>query len=614
MEVKEQLKLKELLFIMKQMPKTIKLIFTLERSLFLKLILFSIITGILPIVSLYISQELINSLVTIRKDVSVVISIFLTYLGVSFCSELISQVSEYYNGKFQLNIGYKLNYKVMKKSSNLALKDFENPEIYDKLERVTKEISYKPYQIIQAIITMTTSFVTLLSSIAFLMSWNPKVSLLLLVIPVISLFYFLKIGQQEFFIHWKRAGQERKSWYISYILTHDFSFKELKLYNLKDYLLNKYWDIKKSFIDQDTKILRKKTYLNLIYEIAVQLVGAVIIFIAIMSAFAGKIMVGNVMSYIRSVSLVQSHSQSIMTSIYSIYNSNLYMNQLYEFLELREEKNQGHKKQIVEPIHSVIFQNVSFIYPNQGEQTLNHINVSLNKGERIAIVGPNGSGKSTFIKLLTGLYEVQQGDILVNGVNIKELDMDSYMEQIAALFQDFMKYEMTLKENIGFGQIDKLHQTNKMHEVLDIVKADFLKGHSSYQFDTQLGLWFDDGRQLSGGQWQKIALARAYFREASLYILDEPSSALDPIAEKETFDTFFSLSKDKIGIFISHRLVAAKLADRIIVMDKGEIVGIGTHEELLKTCPLYKKMDESENYMNPLEEDGTKWEEALYQG
>ncbi|MBO3793616.1 ABC transporter ATP-binding protein [Bacillus subtilis] len=614
MEVKEQLKLKELLFIMKQMPKTIKLIFTLERSLFLKLILFSIITGILPIVSLYISQELINSLVTIRKDVSVVISIFLTYLGVSFCSELISQVSEYYNGKFQLNIGYKLNYKVMKKSSNLALKDFENPEIYDKLERVTKEISYKPYQIIQAIITMTTSFVTLLSSIAFLMSWNPKVSLLLLVIPVISLFYFLKIGQQEFFIHWKRAGQERKSWYISYILTHDFSFKELKLYKLKDYLLNKYWDIKKSFIDQDTKILRKKTYLNLIYEIAVQLVGAVIIFIAIMSAFAGKIMVGNVMSYIRSVSLVQSHSQSIMTSIYSIYNSNLYMNQLYEFLELKEEKNQGHKKQIVEPIHSVIFQNVSFIYPNQGEQTLNHINVSLNKGERIAIVGPNGSGKSTFIKLLTGLYEVQQGDILVNGVNIKELDMDSYMEQIAALFQDFMKYEMTLKENIGFGQIDKLHQTNKMHEVLDIVKADFLKGHSSYQFDTQLGLWFDEGRQLSGGQWQKIALARAYFREASLYILDEPSSALDPIAEKETFDTFFSLSKDKIGIFISHRLVAAKLADRIIVMDKGEIVGIGTHEELLKTCPLYKKMDESENYMNPLEEDGTKWKEALYQG
>ncbi|MCY8454817.1 ABC transporter ATP-binding protein/permease [Bacillus spizizenii] len=614
MEVKEQLKLKELLFIMKQMPKTIKLIFTLERSLFLKLILFSIITGILPIVSLYISQELINSLVTIRKDVSIVITIFLTYLGVSFCAELISQISEYYNGKFQLNIGYKLNYKVMKKSSNLGLKDFENPEIYDKLERVTKEISYKPYQIIQAIITMTTSFVTLLSSIAFLMSWNPKVSLLLLVIPVISLFYFLKIGQQEFFIHWKRAGKERKSWYISYILTHDFSFKELKLYNLKDYLLNKYWDIKKSFIEQDTKILRKKTYLNLIYEIAVQLVGAVIIFVAIMSAFAGKIMVGNVMSYIRSVSLVQNHSQSIMTSIYSIYNSNLYMNQLYEFLELKEEKSQGHKKQIVEPIHSVVFQNVSFMYPNQGEQTLKHINISLHKGERIAIVGPNGSGKSTFIKLLTGLYEVQQGDILINGISIKELDMDSYMNQIAALFQDFMKYEMTLKENIGFGQVDKLHQTNKMHEVLDIVKADFLKSHSSYQFDTQLGLWFEEGRQLSGGQWQKIALARAYFREASLYILDEPSSALDPIAEKETFDTFFSLSKEKIGIFISHRLVAAKLADRIIVMDKGEIVGIGTHEELLKTCPLYKKMDESENYMNPLEEEGSKWKEALYQG
>lgn len=598
MEVKENMIFKDIVASLKELPKTFKLILNLERSLFFKILILSLITGIIPVISLYLSQELINSIVKIQTELKMVFVFFGIYIALGFVSETLSQILEYYNSKFQLRIGYKLNYIVMDKGSSLKLEDFEDPQVYDKIERVTKEVAFKPFQIFQAIISLITAFVTLTSAILFLMAWNPGVAGLLLIIPIVSLYYFLKIGQQEFFIQWKRAEAERKTWYLSYILTHDFSFKEIKMYNLKDYFLNAYKKLREDFIKQDIGILKKKTKFTIVYEISVQIVGAIVILLAIIAAYAGKIMVGNVMSYIRSVSLIQSNSQLILGNIYAIYHSNLYMNQLFDFLDFKKEKNLmvSTPKETIEAIETIELKNICFKYKNNDKYSLRNINLKIKKGERIAIVGPNGSGKSTLIKLLTGLYDIQSGTILINGKNIQEIELNKYMKQIAVLFQDFMKYEMTLKENIGFGFVDKIRNKEEMELVLDKVKAEFLKEDSSYNLNMQLGLWFNEGRQLSGGQWQKVALARAYFRNASLYVLDEPSSALDPIAEKETFDTFFELSINKIGVFISHRLVAARLADRIIVMDQGELVGEGTHQELLNECSVYRQMDESEKY------------------
>lgn len=435
----------------------------------------SLITGIIPIISLYVSQELINSLVRIQTELKTVLIIFCIYIAVSFFSDIISQISEYYNTKFQFSMNYKLNYVIMEKSSKLSLEDFENPEVYDKLERITREVAYKPYQIFQSAITMITAIVTLISALTFLMVWNPTMSMLMLLVPVISLFYFLRIGQQEFFMQWKRTGEERRSWYLNYILTHDFSFKEVKLYRLKDYILEGYWNIKKKFMAQDTYILRKKTIFNLIYEVLVQIVGAIVIVVAILAAYTGKIMVGNVLSYIRSVGLVQSNSQSIINNIYSIYNSNLYMNQLFEFLEYREEHTNDDQttQRLEKPIYAVDIQNVSFQYPSSEQLSLQNVELSFRAGERVAIVGPNGSGKSTLIKLLAGLYQIQEGDIKLNDISIKNLHQESYMQQMAVLFQDYMKYEMTLQENIGFGQITKIDQTDQIKKSLNNVRADF---------------------------------------------------------------------------------------------------------------------------------------------
>ena len=228
-------------------------------------------------------------------------------------------------------------------------------------------------------------------------------------------------------------------------------------------------------------------------------------------------------------------------------------------------------------------------YPNSPNVVLNNINLNIKKGERVAIVGANGSGKSTLVKLISKLYEVKENSILYNGISLNNYNEAQLKNCIAVLFQDFTKYEMTVRENVGFGNIESIDNDENMKKALDKASATFISN-----LDEQLGLWFQDGRQLSGGQWQKIAIARTFFRDASLYILDEPSSALDPIAEKEVIDMFLKMTEDKIGIFISHRLSTAMLADRIIVMNEGEIVGNGTHQELIKNNFVYKKMYELE--------------------
>lgn len=598
MEVKETFRLRDLLFTLRQLPRTLQLVFRLEGRLFTVIAVLSLITGLAPIATLYISQELINSLVHIQAGIQPILWLFGTYIVVTLLSELISQTMDYYNTRFQFSMNYKLNYMIMEKSGRLALEDFENPEVYDRLERITREISYKPFQIFQSFIAMATAAVTLVSAIIFLMTWNWFIAVLLLLVPILSLFYFLRIGQQEFFIQWKRTGEERRAWYLNYILTHDFSFKEVKLYGLKGYILEHYLRIKRKFLQQDTTVLRRKTAFNFIYEIIVQIVGAAVILLAILSAYAGRIMVGNVLSCIRSVGMVQSNSQAIINQIYAIYNSNLYMNQLFEFLEYREEVIPEHLQagDYTETIREIDIEHVSFAYPGSEQRSLENISLTFHAGERVAIVGPNGSGKSTLIKLLSGLYRLQHGSIRINGQSMEQIHPADYSNQLAVLFQDYMKYEMTLQENIGFGQVERMQDTERMKATLERMQAHFVREQGDYNLDMQLGLWFDEGRQLSGGQWQKIALARTYFRDASVYILDEPSAALDPIAEKETFDTFFRLSRQKIGIFISHRLVAAQQANRIIVMDQGRIVGEGVHEQLLRDCPVYRQMYESENY------------------
>ncbi len=591
----EKINFRELIKSLKQMPKTIHILMKVDKVSFITIVILHIITGIIPIITLFLSQEFINAII-VNMAFKDTIKIFAIYIVACFVSEMIDQLQNYIQSRYQNLLQYRLQYFVMEECTKMSLSDFESSQMYDRIEKITGEVSFQPYQMFSSIIGMITAIITMLSAIVYLWMWNVFATIILIVVPVFSMIFYLKIGKQEFEMMWRRASEERKIWYFSHLLTRDFSFKEVLVLGLKDYFLNKHRYITNHFLEENMKNLKRKTAFQILYDIVVSSIGYVIIGVAVFSAYIGKILAGNVVSCIRSIGMIQSNSQVVMQNIYGIYSCTLYMNMLFDFLAYSGANREWSPAMKVDCIEEIRMEDVSFSYDGE-HNVLDHIRLDIKKGEKIALVGPNGSGKSSLLKVIAGLYKLKEGTIYVNSLNRDDIDTKSYYNQLSILFQDYVKYELSLKENIGFGCISDIQNEKKMKDILERLSLQALKGEDGkYDLDMQLGNWFGNGRQLSQGQWQKVALARTYFKDASVYILDEPNAALDTVSEKEVFQSFFKLCEKKIGVYISHRLNAAQMADRIIVMDHGKIVAEGKHETLMKTCEIYQKLYQAETY------------------
>lgn len=596
----KKMKLKDIFNTLITVPKTIKLIFNIESKVFIKVIILSILNGIFPIILLYFSQRFINTLTLGVSYKNKIIVVFFLYSIISIISGIVLKISNYIENKFQLSLSFNLNYLIMEMVGEFELADIENPDIYNKIKKVTQEASYKPFQIFKAITGLITSITMLIAILIYISMWRIEATIILMIIPMISLILFLKIGQIEFIMQWKRAGDERKSWYLIHLLTNDNNFKEIKLYGLNNYLLSYFSNLQNRFIKENLKISKSKSIFYINLDILSQLVNIFIICMAIFDLVNNKIFIGNIVSMISAISMINTNSNSFIENTYIIYNSSLYMEELFELVTKGENSkdlkykvnNSNHSKDI----NNIVIKDLEFSYSQNNKNVLDKVSLTLKKGELVAIVGKNGSGKSTLIKLISGLYAPTKGSIKYDNIDSKKLDKKFFKNKISVLFQDYTKYEMTLRENIGFGNIGDIYNDKKILDILEKLNLDFLKDNNKFNLDMQLGNWFMNGKQLSGGQWQKVALARTFFNNSSVYILDEPSASLDPIAEKEIFEEFIKLSKNKIAIFISHRLVAAKQAEKIIVLDNGKIVDIGTHEYLIKKCKVYKQIYNSEKY------------------
>ncbi|URZ18746.1 Putative multidrug export ATP-binding/permease protein (plasmid) [Clostridium felsineum DSM 794] len=590
---KQNITIKDIIKSFKYWPRLLSLLWGVSKSNLIIIIVLTLINGLTPTLSLLASQHLINEVqIHMNKYFAAVLTAFIVFIIISLVTDFFGGIVVYFQTVYQKVLIYKLNVTLMEKANSLSLSDFENSEIYDKLSRAKNQVSYRPYQILNSILTVMSSIVTLVSSMLVVLAWKPWIIIVLIIFPVISSIYTLKVGQLEFMIQWKRAPKERRAWYLSYLLTNDQSFKEIKLYGIGNHILKKYKDLNKEFYDQDKYVAKKRTGMIFFSNFMEQVSGDITLFFIIWSAFMGKILMGSTVGLIRAVSLVQSNVKTFISTFFDMYENNLFIEQLFEFLDVPASKldmiTDGGIT--VENIETVEFKNIYFKYPSQTTETLKNINLKINAGENIALVGKNGSGKTTLIKLLCGLYEITSGDILINGISIKDINIIKLREKIATVFQDFLRYEMTVRDNIGLGNLELINEDDKLKKVaLDAGIYDAIEKMPK-KFDTQLGMWFKEGTQFSGGQWQKIALARAFIRKAELIILDEPSSALDPLSEREMFDKFLQLTDRKIGLFITHRFINAKYATRIVVLDKGEIVEEGTHEELMKIGGQYKSL------------------------
>ena len=574
---------KEMLSSLKVIPKSIKIFFQASKLIFVLTIIINIIAGIVPVISVNIFGNLINAISA--KDLDSSLKILAIYIGISFLSGMIISIKTFLFTKFQFLLDYELINRLLDKCAIMSLEEFENSDIQDQLQHILSQVGFRPYNIFTTTLTLVTSITTILSSVYIMLMWRP-LSVFLIIVPAFAFsIFYLSISKREFQTEERNAKKARSIWYYEFLLTKDQSFKEVKIFNLARHIIKRHNDLKQSVINENLYNTKVRLIISVVFDFVDQICMAILMILIILSVIAGEILIGNAVALLRIISMMFDSFNSIMNIIYSINQNSLYMSKLINFLSNPGNANRNENYKLND-LDQIEINNLTFAYPETDKKVLQNINIKINKNQRVALFGRNGSGKSTLIKSLLGYYLVDDDMIKMNGIPLNKVNIDSLHKLTGILFQDYCKYELSVKDNVGYGNIDEIDNEALIKESLEEAGIDFLPP----DLNQQLGKWFSDGIQLSGGQWQRVALARCFFKKAQMYILDEPNAALDKMGEKKIMNTFFELTKNKIGVFISHKIAHVMLADKIIYLDEGKIVAEGTHEELLKTCPSYKEI------------------------
>jgi ATP-binding cassette, subfamily B, bacterial NisT/SpaT len=578
-------------------PRLFRILWRVGRLNVTGVFVLNALLGVMPVVSVYATQYLINRLTTLSgaQGVDVVLGAFAFFVTAALAAVFLRTINQYVEKMFESRLSNHVHLMIMDKAGMLGLADFEDSTVQDHLKHVVNEGKNRPFQIVKLILSITTNTVTLFSAAAMLMAWKWWVALLIVLLPCLSFYSFLRLGQEEFLNHWRRSSKMRESWYLSQILTRESTIKEIKLYQIGSFLMDKFRGILDSFYIQDRQMAGKRVRLTTFYQLFSQAVIFLLLFLALKAIVAKEILIGSFVGYLQAIRMTESASQSVVQDMLSFCQSNLYLQQLFAFLDYRSSSQAAHMEVsdgalADEPIVSIEFRNVSFRYPGTVHYALQDVSFTLQQGETLAVVGRNGAGKSTLIKLLTRLYDQFQGEILINGIPIGQIDPDLLRRKIGTVLQDFTRYEMPMRLNIGFGDLAASEEDAKLWKAASDAGIDSLIRGFPHMLETQMGRLFEEGQQLSGGQWQRVAIARAYLRSADLYILDEPSSFLDPQAERDVFDRFRELVDGRIGLYITHRYSSVHIASKILVMDRGRVIELGSHRELMEAEGLYSHL------------------------
>ncbi|ETT44442.1 ABC transporter permease [Paenibacillus sp. FSL R7-269] len=581
-------------------PELGKLLWRAKRSYFSLIIFCYIIKGFLPIINLFSIQFLVMKIE--ERSFNVMIYPILPLIFVLICSLFVTSILEHFEKLYQLLLINHLQVSIVTKTSDFMLRDYEDPEIHNQLRRVMQDSIDRPIQVYKVLINLISSIITLISSIVIILNFKWWLVIILLVSPLFSFYSLLKFAQIQYISKRKRSPLQRKASYINFLLTNDKAFKEIKLYHLNDYLSIRYKDIFNRFYKEDKDLSKRRTVLYLFFQIISTLFISIVLYIIVYVSFQESLLLGSIYGLVQAVLLTNQNINAISQGLISLCENNLYLDELFSFLNKSKKSYENIllKQSFVkmDKIESIEFINVSFIYPGQTVYALKDLNFKIQTNDSVAFVGRNGSGKSTIIKLMTGLYDDFTGEILINSISIHNYSKDTLYKKIGVIFQDFIQFDFTVRENIGFGDLEKMDNTSKIWNSAQLTGADELIKSFPNQIDQQLGRNFEGGVQISGGQWQKIAISRAFFKDADLYIMDEPSSFLDPESEKQVFLQFQNYIEGKIGVYISHRYTSVLYANRIIVLNEGQVVECGTHQQLIVKRGIYYKLfsDEAEAF------------------
>ena len=548
-------------------------------------------TNLLPVASLLVMQSIINA-IQAKNIIFKTIIIFVTlYVFIEIFQTLLLNLIGHYQTKFTLKFNLKIKRRILNHAAELSLKDYENSEIYDTIQRAQ-------YMNEGHILTFSSQFIQLGGAIiklfaysAILFELGAAILSSVLILPIIQFFVLKAINTKEVKILQSRTEDERQSIYFSQLISNGINYKELKLYNLFDHFISLYTDNIQEFNNQDITLSQKKYFQSSFFSILDEIVSGLIFAYIIFLGFMGRIMLGNVITYSRSIIEAKTSVQNLFNILAEIQRESLLLDQLFAFFDLSPSGNNMYvpEKLIeIDKIDCIELVNLSYKYRTNDQYVLKNINLKISSGETIAILGENGSGKTTLVKIIMGFYNDYEGKIYVNGIDLRNIDMQSYMKRIGALFQDFSKYEATLRENISFGNLQMMDNDALLLETCKEFNLQEILDLDRSNINMQLGSWFRNGRQLSIGQWQKVALARAFLKDADVYILDEPNASLDIIAEHQLTENYKKVFSGKIGIVIAHRFHQfIQSANCIIVLKNGTLVESGTHGSLLTSGGVY---------------------------